>query len=148
MTHNSQRQHAYYLYRKGLNPGYKPREKYATGSGRDWRKIMVGRARRFASKHLLPFNLTYKDIVIPEVCPILGVQLRTGWGKGRNNKDTCASLDRIIPELGYVKGNVIVVSYRANRIKNDATWQELLTLGNFYKNLLAVTPQNPDNNVQ
>ena len=36
-----------------------------------------------------------------------------------------ASLDCIIPELGYVPGNVAVISRRANTIKNDATIEEL-----------------------
>lgn len=34
-------------------------------------------------------------------------------------------MDRVIPELGYVKGNVEIISYRANRLKNDATYHEL-----------------------
>jgi len=39
--------------------------------------------------------------------------------------DNSPSLDKLIPELGYVKGNITVMSVRANRIKNDATRQEI-----------------------
>jgi hypothetical protein len=38
------------------------------------------------------------------------------------------SLDKIIPELGYVPGNVAILSYRANRLKSDATLEELEAL--------------------
>ena len=35
------------------------------------------------------------------------------------------SLDRIVPHLGYIEGNVAVISSRANNIKSYATWQEI-----------------------
>jgi hypothetical protein len=38
------------------------------------------------------------------------------------------TLDKIIPELGYVRGNIAVISHRANRIKSDATLAEVLKL--------------------
>jgi hypothetical protein len=47
------------------------------------------------------------------------------------------SIDKIVPALGYVKGNVIIVSNRANIIKNNATPEEILAVGFFYKNLSA-----------
>jgi hypothetical protein len=34
-------------------------------------------------------------------------------------------LDRIIPELGYVPGNVKIISMRANRIKTNATIEDI-----------------------
>ncbi len=77
----------------------------------------------------LPFNLTLADIVVPSACPVLGVQLRTDAGE---RDDATASVDRIIPSLGYVKGNVRVVSWRANRLKSDATPAELRLLADFY----------------
>ena len=79
-------------------------------------------AKTRAKKLGLDFNLTYEDIVIPEFCPILGTKLERGEGKPTPNSPT---LDRIIPSLGYVKGNVRVISHRANTIKNDATIEEL-----------------------
>ncbi|WP_152524716.1 hypothetical protein [Novosphingobium lindaniclasticum] len=70
----------------------------------------------------MPFSLTYLDIVIPDHCPILGIKLERGTSYGL---DTSPSLDRIVPKLGYVPGNVRVISNRANRIKSDSTPEEL-----------------------
>jgi hypothetical protein len=36
-------------------------------------------------------------------------------------------LDKIVPELGYVKGNVQVISTLANTMKNQASIEQLLT---------------------
>jgi hypothetical protein len=69
----------------------------------------------------ITFELTPADIVIPERCPWLGVRLRRG---GRRH-DTSPALDRIVPEWGYVRGNIIVISDLANRIKNSATPEQL-----------------------
>jgi hypothetical protein len=88
-------------------------------------------ARNRARKNNLPFNIERTDVVIPDVCPILGIKLDTQTKKGFC--DNAPSVDKIIPELGYVKGNIIVISWRANRIKTDATLQELETIANFYK---------------
>lgn len=76
------------------------------------------------------FNLDLSDIVIPEYCPVLGIKLSFD-----NENDAKPSIDRIDNTKGYVKGNIIVVSGRANRIKSDATLQELNDLSNFYNNL-------------
>jgi hypothetical protein len=55
------------------------------------------------------------------------------------NRINSPSLDRINNNLGYVPGNVIVVSDRANRIKNNATIEELEKIVNYYKNKLNQT---------
>jgi len=81
-------------------------------------------AKKRAEKLSLPFNITMADIEIPNVCPLLGIQINKIPSK-LNNRDNSPSLDRIIPSLGYVSGNIMVISYRANRIKNDASLEEL-----------------------
>jgi hypothetical protein len=83
---------------------------------------MLARARHRAKKNNLPFNIELSDIVIPKTCPLLGIELKSNTDKTSPNNP---SLDKIIPELGYVKGNIWVVSLRANKLKNDATIQEL-----------------------
>lgn len=50
----------------------------------------------------------------------------------RINGPNSPSLDKIVPELGYVKGNIVVVSLRANQIKSDATIEELQAVAKFY----------------
>ena len=86
---------------------------------------ILARARHRAKKNNLPFNIELDDIVIPERCPLLGIPLKSSTDKTSPNNP---SLDKIIPEKGYVKGNIWVVSLRANKLKNDATLQELKTL--------------------
>ena len=83
----------------------------------------------------LPFTITTKDIVIPDVCPVLGVPLTRPDGTSRGPGPYTPSLDRIVPELGYVPGNVRVISYRANRIRNDATIEELEAVLRYTKGL-------------
>jgi hypothetical protein len=61
-------------------------------------------------------------MTIPSKCPVLGIPLHRGVGGFCDNSPT---LDRFIPELGYVKGNVEVISFRANRIKCDASMDEV-----------------------
>ena len=88
------------------------------------------RARRFN----LDFNITKEDIVIPKCCPVLGIELVVGEKYAHGESP---SLDRIIPSKGYVKGNIIVISNKANSIKNNATVNEIKQVYEFYKNLLG-----------
>lgn len=81
----------------------------------------------------LEFNITAADLTVPTVCPVLGIPLALDCIP--KTKDSSPSLDRIDNTKGYVKGNVIVVSFKANRIKADATWQELRRISDFYKDL-------------
>jgi hypothetical protein len=79
-------------------------------------------ARIRAKKKRVPFELTVENVTIPTHCPILGIPLSINSGKSGPNSPT---LDRIIPQLGYVPGNVIVMSHRANTIKSDASVEEI-----------------------
>lgn len=63
--------------------------------------------------------------MIPDHCPILGLPLYRNVG-GRAQGPHSPTLDRINPALGYVRGNVRVISSRANSIKSDSTPEELL----------------------
>lgn len=96
---------------------------------------MINAARSRAKQKGLPFDLTIQDISIPESCPVLGIPLVSG--QNGIQCDNSPTLDRIIPELGYVRGNVIVVSARANRIKNDANITELKQVLEYYTLLLT-----------
>jgi hypothetical protein len=85
-------------------------------------RYFLNNIRSRCKKRGIPFNLTLDDLVIPEFCPVLGIELVKRQGKFA---DDSPSVDRIVPALGYVKGNVRVISYRANRIKCHATLDEL-----------------------
>lgn len=81
-------------------------------------------AKARAVEHGLPFSITIADIVIPDLCPAFGMALEKGGGK-RGGGPWSPSLDRIIPEHGYVLGNIQVVSRKFNIIKSNATPEEL-----------------------
>jgi hypothetical protein len=99
----------------------------------DPRRSLLYAAKRRAKLSGLPFDLCVEDIAIPEFCPALGLRLIRATDK----VDPCSiSLDRVVPDFGYVKGNVIVVSHLANTIKNNATPDQILSVGEFYKQLL------------
>lgn len=83
---------------------------------------MLRSARARAKSKGLEFNLEESDIIIPEKCPILGIPLEVAEG---SCKDASPSLDRYDSNMGYIKGNVEVISFRANTIKNAATQEEL-----------------------
>lgn len=90
---------------------------------------MVGHARRRAKRKHLEFNIDneYVRSLVVNDCPILGIPLDWSVWKGnrQGGTDHSPSLDRIDPTKGYVKGNVWIISYRANTIKNNATHEEL-----------------------
>lgn len=84
--------------------------------------VMYYSAMRRAKQRGVPFNVTPNDIKIPKKCPVLGIDLIQGMGIQSNNTP---SLDCIDPKLGYVKGNIQVVSWRFNKFKSDLTPSEL-----------------------
>ena len=109
---------------------------------------MVRSARHRAEKAGVPFSITKDDIVIPTHCPILGIPLVHGRGR-KGPTEHSPSLDRVRPEEGYVPGNVIVISQRANRIKSDASIQELRDVASFYATLRrSVRVTGANTNVQ
>jgi hypothetical protein len=93
-------------------------------------KYLWSAAKTRAKDKGLEFCIVPSDIVIPDTCPVLGIPLTQSVG-GR--EDGSASLDRIKSEEGYVKGNIEVISWRANNLKSDATPTELRLLANYYE---------------
>lgn len=73
-----------------------------------------------ARKASIPFNL--ESLTIPELCPVLRRPFHLGGGK---RTDCSPSVDRIIPERGYVVGNVRVISWLANKIKSNCDDPEI-----------------------
>ena len=107
------------------------KEKYVAARKADPVKFMLKSAKKRAKEQGVPFALSPDDVHMPETCPILGVKLEVGEGAVQN----CSpSLDKIVPELGYVPGNVRVISYLANAMKRDATVEQCLT---FARNIAA-----------
>jgi len=85
-------------------------------------RIWCGIKKR-AKRDGTPFNLTIYDIpIIPEYCPILGIKIIAN--EVSSPLDSSPSVDRIVPELGYVAGNIRIISNRANRLRQDGTINE------------------------
>lgn len=80
----------------------------------------IGRAR--ARQKNIEWNLEISDIVVPKRCPVLGMKLVMNSVTPKNNS---ATIDRINPKIGYIKSNVAVISHLANKIKNNATCEEI-----------------------
>jgi len=98
----------------------------------DPRPRLVSQAKRRAKKLVIPFGLMPNLLVIPTHCPVLGKPLEVGVG---NASEYSPSLDRINPARGYVHDNVRVISYRANRIRSDASVGELEAVLAYAKSL-------------
>lgn len=103
---------------------------------RDWKvdaaRILYKNIKSRCKKIGREFSIELEDIIIPEKCPVFGFDLK------REDRQTwmCApSVDRIDNSKGYIKGNVTVVSRRANILKKDATLEELEQLFNYYETL-------------
>jgi hypothetical protein len=98
------------------------------GSARSHNKKNIGKyllasakARSLVSG--IEFSLQLQDLDVPSHCPVFGIEMSYGTGHGRT--DSSYSIDRIDNARGYVKGNVAVISWLANRLKNDATLAQL-----------------------
>lgn len=89
-------------------------------------KVIYTSAKQRAKKKELEFNITLEDIVIPEYCPLLNIKLEKQFDKPRG--DTSPSLDRIDNTKGYIKGNVWVISNKANIIKNSSSFKDFETI--------------------
>lgn len=106
---------------------------------RDWKyranEIIYMNAKARAKRSGLPFDIERKDVIIPDVCPVLGIKLF------RESKDTwknAPSIDRIDNTKGYTKDNIMIISRRANILKKDASLDELIKIGKFYEHFLLV----------
>lgn len=85
--------------------------------------LLLRSAKHRAKVGNFPIDITIEDIQIPEFCPILKIKLEVSTENAAPNSP---SLDKIIPELGYVKGNVQVISNLANTMKWNATFEQLI----------------------
>lgn len=92
---------------------------------------MLSTARQRAKKRGIEFNITKEDIILPDVCPILGIKLEMNLDSGAGGKENSYSLDRIDQSKGYIKGNIQVISHKANSMKFTASKEELLKFSNW-----------------
>ena len=82
------------------------------------------RARRLG----LPFNLSDSDLhdayfLQGGLCFYTDIPMVVKIGSGRD-RDSC-SIDKVTPELGYVRGNIVLCANRVNTIKSDVSLDEM-----------------------
>jgi hypothetical protein len=88
--------------------------------------------KHYAKKKRIIFDVSLDYVVslITDKCPILGIDLSWCEQNGQVAENS-PSLDRIIPSLGYIEGNIVWISTRANRIKNNGTQEEHYKIAKF-----------------
>ena len=91
---------------------------------------MFSAAKLRAKAKDIEFNITKNDFSISKLCPVLDIPMFPGKGKLSDNSPT---LDRKDNSKGYIKGNILVISHRANSIKRDATIDELEKIIDYMK---------------
>lgn len=91
------------------------------------KKVYLFRRKNHNAKRKgIPFNLKFEDIIWPTHCPVLNIKLdynvKKHWGYNS------PSFDRHYPHKGYTKGNVYIISARANSLKNNGSFAEIKAL--------------------
>lgn len=100
------------------------KSKYAKSNEEE--RYLLRKAKQRAGLQGREFSIDVSDIVIPNYCPVLGIPL--DW----SDQQHTPSVDRTDNTKGYVKGNVRVISFRANMLKNDcATGAELRLVADY-----------------
>jgi predicted DNA-binding protein YlxM (UPF0122 family) len=90
------------------------------------------RKKTNAKRAGIEWDLDFGDVVWPEVCPALGVEMDYF---SETQTESSPSFDRVDPNKGYVRGNVVIICWRANRIKNNGTPSELRALADYYDSI-------------
>ena len=94
-------------------------------------KQLLNQKKNYCLKNNIDFDLSIDDIEFPSHCPVLGIELNYFSDIVSNNSP---SLDRFDPNGGYVKGNIILISMRANRLKMNANPEELMAIAKYAAN--------------
>lgn len=113
-----QRRQDYHEYMNRL-----ARESHSKARRANPERFLLYSVQQRAKQKSIPCTLTLDDIVIPKYCPVLDIELRVNYDGGQAT-DNSPSVDRMRPELGYVKGNIFIISKRANTIKSFGTIAE------------------------
>lgn len=85
--------------------------------------LRLSKKKSEAVRRGIEFAITWEDVDWPTHCPIFGTELNY-FSDSSCDRLLAPSIDRIDPKKGYVPGNVAVISYRANRIKNDGSAED------------------------
>ena len=99
---------------------------------------MLSNSKIRAKEKRVPHTITTSDLkkIWPKDnrCPVLKSPFDMGLKFGRN-RSLAPSLDKIIPKKGYVPGNIVIVSDIVNRVKSDATLDDMKKILDYYTKL-------------
>lgn len=90
-------------------------------------KKIFNRAKHRAKIKGWDFDIELSDIILPINCPVFGKPLIYG------DIDWAYSIDRTDSTKGYVKGNITIMSNKANRAKNNLTVEEMTLVLEYMK---------------
>lgn len=121
---------------RAKNPG-KWKEYQEKSAYKNRQHFLYVRLRARAKQQGIAFDLAEADISWPTHCPVFGIELQYDR-RGATSRDNAPSFDRVNPDIGYLKGNVYVVSSKANRIKAEATLEQLEALARYVRERLPV----------
>jgi hypothetical protein len=121
---------------RSANPDrYRELQKLHKKDSVPFKTALCAGARFRGRKRGLAATIRPADLVWPSHCPVLGLELDypelSGQRGGQHAQPNWPSLDRFDPKKGYAPGNVFVISYRANTLKNSATYEEILKIAKY-----------------
>lgn len=94
---------------------------------------MLKNAKSRAKAKGLECSISEEHIIIPDICPILEIAIFSSRTGIPGPKDNSPTLDRIDNSIGYVPGNVQVISCKANQMKNNGSFEDIEKLYFFMK---------------
>lgn len=95
-----------------------------------------------------PYELaTYVKSIAPEKCPVFGRSFERVVSKS-GYTPWSPSIDRINPKKGYVRGNIQILTKKANAMKQDATPEELIMFANWVLQKTAMTSSDGESTWQ
>lgn len=118
-------------YKKRPDVRARASEQHKRWRASNYKKNWLKRTEQRCLKYGWPCDLTIDDLAIPEVCPALGIPIIPGDPE----KWQSPSIDRIDPTRGYVKGNIAIISFRANQIKSNSSVEEMEKVLKYYKSV-------------
>ncbi len=125
--------------RRRQDPAYVKKEKQVTYEKaldlKNWPTLILYDIRCRAKRKNILFDLVAEDLVVPEICPVLGIKLSSGAGLGKNcrGRAESPSVDRFDNNKGYTKDNVRVISLRANQLKSNGSLEEFERIVKYMK---------------
>lgn len=115
-------------------------EKTKHGKSKSKEYSLLHSAKYRANKTGVDFNLELSDIRIPESCPLLGIKIESGTSM----LPSSPTVDKIDPARGYVKGNIWVISQKANRMKSNLTVNQMRHFASTIELISSSLPHSND----